>query len=767
MWHSDQEEELQSAGIGGDLSGLAALYRQVVLHSDAETRILVIHEPRRFHTSSTIECSLERISPNKSKDGYYALSYRQGTAVPEKKIRVSGVELLVRSELHAALVRLRSEKIYRIWIDALCIQQFDKREKAQQIRMMGAIYQMAIGVYAWLGPANDSSAAGMKYLSDPSTRSAPRSKRERFRIRRVKHHQEDSLGPTQQAVHNILDRPYWERVWIIQEISMARTVTFWCGEESVDFDSFMKALGDPNDLSDRRLIPQDKEGTIDGIRKFRESVASARRMTLLGTLLESHHSQATDKRDKIYALRSLAHDGEALIPFPSYDDDAAVVFRDTTRALIEHGYVDVLLLNRHTPADPQQNTRFITNSWTPDWSDTESIYPSWIWNLVRSNADGSLARGRVASNDRVKDDSDDLSMRGVRLDKIRAITASVKDNRKAAKYSFDSRKMKSKQRASKVLSQDHFWQSLWRALTFHAEVQSHECGLPNCTAKLHWPAYPIASATLLQGCLSDSFHEDSVSLPGWLRTNEKLLVDGKSLGEQCLDILQEPKPVCCTDFAAVHRQLEDGLRRLERNCMRIALTESGQLRVVYQEAQVGDRIYALRLPSAQISQKGRNQARSTPSSGQSSPAMNIESQAQSHGPHERFRDALSTKRSSFLSIPSRATSRSSRSRSRSAIRIKFRSLLPSAWSRSSPRTSMETMSRSSDDLRIAVTPDVSLPVVLRKVATEHPHLRPKHHFLYVGEVYLADYNKSGAWLKDTGWTPDDFEEDKWDLLTLK
>ncbi|KAK3679945.1 hypothetical protein LTR78_000322 [Recurvomyces mirabilis] len=404
MLYPDQEEELRSAGIGGDVSGLAALYRQVVLNSDEETRILVIHEPRIFHTSSTIVCSLERISPNKSKDGYYALSYRQGTAAPEKKIRVSGVELKVRPELHAALVRLRTEKIYRIWIDALCIQQFDKREKAQQIRMMGAIYQMAIGVYAWLGPAYDNSAAGMKYLSDPSTGSAPRSMKERFRIRHLKHHQEDSLGPTQQAVHNILDRPYWQRVWIIQEISMARSVTFWCGEESVDFDSLMKALGDPNDLSDMRLILQDKQGTIDGIRKFRESVSSARRMTLLGTLLESHHSQATDKRDKIYALRSLAHDGEALIPFPSYGDDEAVVFRDMTRALIEHGYVDVLLLNRHTPPGSKHTARFITNSWTPDWSNTESIYPSWIWNLVQSNADGSLARGRVAKTDRVKDD---------------------------------------------------------------------------------------------------------------------------------------------------------------------------------------------------------------------------------------------------------------------------------------------------------------------------------------------------------------------------
>jgi len=54
--------------------------------------------------------------------------------------------------LKAALQRLRKRQAIRtVWIDAICINQEDKTEKAKQIPQMGKIYSNASKVVIWLG----------------------------------------------------------------------------------------------------------------------------------------------------------------------------------------------------------------------------------------------------------------------------------------------------------------------------------------------------------------------------------------------------------------------------------------------------------------------------------------------------------------------------------------------------------------------------------------------------------------------------------------
>ncbi len=53
---------------------------------------------------------------------------------------------------------LTSMKASDIWIDAICINQNDNFEKASQVRLMGRIYEHAMGV-TWLGPGSDNSAS--------------------------------------------------------------------------------------------------------------------------------------------------------------------------------------------------------------------------------------------------------------------------------------------------------------------------------------------------------------------------------------------------------------------------------------------------------------------------------------------------------------------------------------------------------------------------------------------------------------------------------
>ena len=76
-------------------------------------------------------------------------------------ISIDKHDLPVTVNLHAALSRLRDRFIERIiWVDALCINQENLKERERQVQSMPKIYGQANSVVIWLGEAaNDSDQA--------------------------------------------------------------------------------------------------------------------------------------------------------------------------------------------------------------------------------------------------------------------------------------------------------------------------------------------------------------------------------------------------------------------------------------------------------------------------------------------------------------------------------------------------------------------------------------------------------------------------------
>ena len=69
-----------------------------------------------------------------------------------QKILVNGKSFLVRRNLYEFLEAAgTSFPRLAIWIDAICIDQFNHAEKNQQVRQMGKIYTAAENVVVWLG----------------------------------------------------------------------------------------------------------------------------------------------------------------------------------------------------------------------------------------------------------------------------------------------------------------------------------------------------------------------------------------------------------------------------------------------------------------------------------------------------------------------------------------------------------------------------------------------------------------------------------------
>ncbi|KAK3997893.1 heterokaryon incompatibility protein-domain-containing protein [Cladorrhinum sp. PSN332] len=189
---------------------------------------------------------------------YEALSYTWGSpADPETayirednddddKSPKNYSQLPIGRNLASAIRHLRDPEHKRVlWIDALCIDQSDINERDSQVGRMDSIYRLAKKVVIWLGPeANDSKHAletlehlgrqafltvdGFSYasldatepeLADPET-PLPWEKK------------------TWLAVRDLLSRPWFERLWIVQEIQLAEEAVLVCGKKQIPWPVF-------------------------------------------------------------------------------------------------------------------------------------------------------------------------------------------------------------------------------------------------------------------------------------------------------------------------------------------------------------------------------------------------------------------------------------------------------------------------------------------------------------------------------------------------
>ena len=99
--------------------------------------------------SCEVECRLIHTSLSQIKHtffGHYtAMSYVWGNPEKTKIIYVDGIPLAITTNLFSALRDSRDKtKPMRIWVDAVCINQQDDKEKSFQVPLMGRIYASAL-----------------------------------------------------------------------------------------------------------------------------------------------------------------------------------------------------------------------------------------------------------------------------------------------------------------------------------------------------------------------------------------------------------------------------------------------------------------------------------------------------------------------------------------------------------------------------------------------------------------------------------------------
>ncbi|OCL05410.1 HET domain-containing protein [Glonium stellatum] len=387
---------------------------------------------------------------------YFALSYCWGSAKKKHGILCDSGRLSVTASLLQALQHLQrvfcnvpkqdpSAKWF--WIDQICINQEDLAERSQQVKLMGAIYSRSITTLIWLGPVYDSCSLAWSlidkiygvfreenpnaaYISDIS-----------LRLYSASGHEGYQLPPWEdepwQHLRNMLRAPWFSRMWIIQEVAVSKQDPIILhGSQVYSWDRLGWAASWLRRAGFIRLghIPRTILN-IDTISNLRRSKEPWKLHSLL--ISTSLKFQATDPRDKIYALLGLAaetSDGSAWPEplVPDYSRDTAQVYREVARFLIgEHQSLAIFTRTlpsvRHFSLLWKSSSRTLLESWVPNWCIPTELHQttSLVW-LSYNDANGTElgfpaqynAAANIPASIVTSDDDKTLAVRGVRIDRI-------------------------------------------------------------------------------------------------------------------------------------------------------------------------------------------------------------------------------------------------------------------------------------------------------------------------------------------------------------
>ncbi|KAI1428623.1 heterokaryon incompatibility protein-domain-containing protein [Xylaria sp. FL1777] len=297
------------------------IYKQLDLKSSAFRLVRLF----KGCPSADIECELIYTTLDENVIPYEAVSYTWGTSVKESSIELNGKKFMVTYNLSHLLKNIRKTKEDRyIWVDAIAINQYDKSERRHQVQRMQAIYRGAESVIFYLGPEAPSTGILMESLNIlqrhiSGCRWASDDERWKTVWEEIQNKLQLYHGATyfkdiqRRGLEELLERPWFRRVWILQEVANARKALVHSGTTSVHAQIFAMAPTllevdlDSHAAAVFALMP-----TYSG-----RTPRKPRGGNLGSMLLDFSRSEASDPRDKIFALLGLCEDqqaGKRIIP---------------------------------------------------------------------------------------------------------------------------------------------------------------------------------------------------------------------------------------------------------------------------------------------------------------------------------------------------------------------------------------------------------------------------------------------------------------------
>jgi hypothetical protein len=384
---------------------------------------------------------------------FTALSYVWGSQKYSDHIILNGHKTTVTRNLGVALRALCtrgefSERV-RLWVDAICINQQDLGERAKQVRRMQKIYESASTVIAWVGEEADGSHKAIQLVRDLAGHESEQSIEQ---LVAELHHDPNYLGNgSWLALHEFMQRPYWSRLWIIQEMVMgASGLVIRCGDSSIDWITFSAGMDTLKNhlwsIKDELLEFDfaDDENHEAGwattsihlandLAVLSKNQEDGKQWLTFGRILEiAHSADCQDPKDKVYGLLAMLEDVVAQSIVPDYTLKPSIVYASIAKAFIQ-SYGNLEPLREANPWGPSG-----TPSWAADWHWEgrlrhsrleEPIFgPPWLAAEFRATNNVWGASQYMASGDRVgevtfSEDGLLLTCSGIIVDAISGLSA--------------------------------------------------------------------------------------------------------------------------------------------------------------------------------------------------------------------------------------------------------------------------------------------------------------------------------------------------------
>ena len=351
--------------------------------------------------------------------------------------------IFTKSNLYNALRSLRHPKEdRRFWVDALCINRSNKAEKNKQIAMKLSIFHKATNLCFWLGEDPNSKAA----LS--------------FVHRILDLTAIDKLVKDGDAIDGwvafvaLLKNTVFSRLWLVQEVAVAKNVTLHCGLPAIHYTDlvdavamfvsfrddisrlFLEKRGKHNELADRKMRMAERfiDLSTNAVRVTRSDFQGL--LSLESLVSQLSDFDASDPRDRIFSVLGIAKDVPKLEEVGRQEEVLRIDYDRSTLAVYQDFVIHAIKRSR--------SLDLICRHWASSVSETETSLPTWVRPLQSdlqapfdSNTSGRTAadslvglpdnncynasRGKVADfrfGAQPSDSPKSLFARGLRVDTI-------------------------------------------------------------------------------------------------------------------------------------------------------------------------------------------------------------------------------------------------------------------------------------------------------------------------------------------------------------
>lgn len=364
-------------------------YQYKPLTDNHSFRILCLSPPRG---DGRIEGSLliAEFPLHQAPISYEALSYVWGDPNDKVDIICDGRTLSITANLENALRRVRlATNVRLVWADGICINQEDVQERISQVQKMAFIYLRATRVLAWIGHDDGAETACRLIKKLRNVLEEAWEETEDLYLRKA-------IETRDQAdlkfVVHMFRKPIFSRVWIIQELGVARAITFLYGDfeiDWVDFVFFVNCMTCSQDLYQLEHHT-DYEKFYKAFSSFRAGLHKDEKLPdFLEILHMGRNYGASDHRDHVFALlgHPSAHVENSPIVRADYTKPESHIFTQVTlQLLFQSSSLRPLSAVHHDKLDFSEDFP----SWVPALYESSLVEPLGINERFYYTADSAV-----------------------------------------------------------------------------------------------------------------------------------------------------------------------------------------------------------------------------------------------------------------------------------------------------------------------------------------------------------------------------------------